>query len=274
MIGEAAAKSPQQEASIFSLPAASKDDSTRPRTKPSKRMPSKAQHSQELPTLNPISTPSPLKPARSRQLSVPPSSPSLPLRTRLTSRKASAPARVSVSRRATVAPRLPDPPCHVTPAAPPPPSSTPTTNTLATYSYPGPSTPLEYPQSPLDSPFDRTSHWSYPITGPTTPPALLPDLFSEPVVVTSTPVHPPGSSLMPITDPFLQFQPQYDYLMDPSRIYLFDYGGSTPGFATGGFFPKTAFDTPPTSDHLPQCIQTPISTNPFDNNFPNTHAVS
>jgi len=77
---------------------------------------------------------------------------------------------------------------------------------------------------------------------------------------------------MPITDPFLQFQPQYDYFSGPSLVLPFDYNGSTSWPVTGGFFSKSAFDTPPESDHLFRGIPAPTP-DPFENNIFSTYGI-
>ena len=78
---------------------------------------------------------------------------------------------------------------------------------------------------------------------------------------------------MPITDPFLQFQPQYDYFSDPYLVSPFDYSGLVPGLAPGGFFSKNAFDTPLRPDNPSNGIPAPITSNTFENNFFSTYAM-
>jgi hypothetical protein len=75
---------------------------------------------------------------------------------------------------------------------------------------------------------------------------------------------------MPITDPFLQFQPQYDYFSDPYLVPPFDYSGSVHGLTPGGFFSKNAFDTP---DNLSHGIPAPKTSNTFESNFFNTYVM-
>jgi len=84
----------------------------------------------------------------------------------------------------------------------------------------------------------------------------------------------PGSSL-PITNPFLQSQPQYDYFLGSSLVSVLDYSynGSTPGLTTDNFFSKNAFDMPLGFDY--RGISSPIMTNPFnENNFLDIYTVS
>jgi len=159
------------------------------------------------------------------------------------------------------------------------PLNTPTTASLDIYSYPGPSTPPLHSQSPLDSILGRNTHTpqglSYSPSGPTTPPTLLPGLFSEPIVAPSSPVHLyPGSSLVPITDPFLQFLPHYDYFSDPSQTSPLDYSGSIPELATGAFSSKSAFDTPLGSDYLSHDIPTHITYDSFEHTLFDAYIAS
>jgi len=192
-----------------------------------------------------------------------------------TQRKTSAPARVSTPQHAPGLPRPPDTIRHTTPTTPTSPDA-PTAGYQDTHSHPSPSAPHHLrplPKSVLDQTTHTPQNMSYLPTGPTTPPTLLPDLISEPVVVPSTPIRlSPGSSL--ITDPFLQFQPQYDYFSDPSLVSAFNYSGSTPGLATAGFSPKSAFDMPLGFDHLFHGIPAPIMVNPFGNNSFDVDPVS
>jgi hypothetical protein len=93
-------------------------------------------------------------------------------------------------------------------------------------------------------------------------------------VFSSTPVHlSPGSSLVPISDPFTQFQFQSDYFSDASFVSPFDYSRSTPGLAAGGLFSKNVFDAPLGSDYLFHAIPAPITPNSFERNFSSTYAV-
>ena len=265
----------QPKPSIFSLPViAGGEHNGYSRPKLSKRKPSRAEALQK-PSTNRSSIPPP-KATKPRQLSIPPSFPSPFTRTKPTPRKASAPAHVSTSRR-TPHRNLQDCPPHHLDDSPPPPNTL-TDYGLDTYSHLGPSTPPLYSQSQLGSTLDRTTHTpqglSHSPAGPATPPTLPPDLFSELIIVPSTPVRlSPGSSLMPIADPFLQFQSQYDYFSDPSLVSPFDCSGSAPGFATGSFFSKSTLDAPLWADHS-YAIPTPMPSDPFENNHFNTYTVS
>lgn len=267
---------PRSKTSIFSLPGARErgGNLNRSRTQLSKRKLSKTQYSRELPTHQPTSITSPLNAAKFRQLAVPPSPPS-PTRAKLIPRKTSAPALVSASQLATAPPQPSDSARHttsITPAS----LNTSIAGDSDTYSHPCPSVSLN-PQFPLNSMLDRTTYIpqdSLP-SGPTTPPTLLPDLFSEPIVVPSTPVPLSlGSSLMPVADPFLRFQPQYDHFSDPYLISPFDYSGSASGLATSGFFSKSAFDTPPGFGQLSCGILAPTTLDPFETRPFSIYAVS
>jgi len=264
----------QRKPSIFSLPVVG-IESTLGHSRPQS---SKRKHSRDNASQKPSTTGSsisPLKTTKPRQLSVPPSFTLLSTMAKPTRRKASAPVRVSSSRHAPGSLQLSTLTCH-TALTMPTSLNTSTVSDRDIYSHPGPSTPLN-PRPPLESTLNRTTHTPHdflrsPI-GPTTPPALLPDLFSEPTVVPSTPVClSPGSSLMPITDPFLQFQPQHGYFSDP-LVSTFDYSGSTHGLTAGGFFSKSSFDTPLGFDHLFHGTIEPLTPNPFENNFFTTYAM-
>lgn len=243
------------------------NNSGRSRTQLLKRTSSKMQHSQDLTTHNPTSITSPLKIAQSRQLPAPPFFPSSSPTVRQTSRKASAPARVSVPKLATASPEPQDPTCHVSPTTSPPLSNTHAAGGLYPYYYPGPSTP-SCSQSPLDSALGGTTQitqgLSYPITNPTTPPALLPGIFSEPFVVPSTPVYPPGSSLI-ISDPATQFQLQSDYfnLFPVSHL---SYSRLPPGLTASSSCSRGAFEAPLRPDYLSHSIPAPITPEPFESN--------
>ena len=241
IIGEQPTESLQSKASIFSLPTAL-SEGTNPVT-PHKERPKKGPSQSQPP--RPISRTLSRKAVRPRQLSVPPSFLSSFSRAQPAPRKPSAPARVSTSKRASVPPQFPDH-THSTSLIPSPSPNAPTPDVPETYTYPG----------------------------PTTPPVLSPDLFSEPLVVPPTPVRlSPGSSLMPIADPFLQFQPQYDYFSDPYLVSPFDYCGLAPELAPGGFFSKNAFDTPLGPDNPSHGIPAPMTSNTFERNFVSTYAM-
>lgn len=270
---------PRAKPSIFSLLTTSKEkcDPWSSCAKLQKTKLSRTRRSQNPPTHKPTSTGPSLKAAKYRQLSVPRSFPSPPSRTKPMPRKASAPAKVSTSKDGRALPKHSDSIRHATLTTSSSPLKTPTADRLDTSTYPDPSTPPLCSQWSLgftSSPPTQTPRClSHSLTGPTTPPALSPDLFPVPIVVPSTPVHLfPGSSLMPITDPFLQFHPEFDYFSDPSLVSLFDYSGSTPGVAAGGFFSKSAFDTSIGPDPLYRDIP---ALGLFENNlFNNTYTIS
>lgn len=279
MIDENRIQPPQPKASIFSLPVVWKEgnNSNCSRTKLPRRRLSKTQYSQDLLTPEPTSTAPPLKVAKSRQLSVPPSFPSPSSKIRSTPRKASAPTQVLTSKRATVSPTRPDSVCHTSPITSPPSLNTFTADRLGISFHPDPNTPPISPQWSFGLTLAQATHvpqsLPYSLAGPATPPALSPDLFSEPIIVPSTPVHlSPASSLIPITDPITQFQFQSDYFLNDSVSPL-DYSGLASGLATGGFFPKSVFDMPLVPDNLCNDIQTPRTSDSFENNFFSAYAV-
>lgn len=265
VIDENPAQPPQPRTSIFSLPTASKQyDSCSLRERLSKRKLSRTQRSQGSPTLK--ST------AKSRQLSVPPSFPSLSSGTKTTSRKASAPARVSSSKRTTESSKLSDPTPHRTPTASPSTLNTTDDNSDIFYN-PGPSTPPLSSHSSLGLTLGQTTPQNFPgsLAGPVTPPALFPDLFSEPIVVPSSVDLSPRSSLVPVADPFTQFRLQCDYFPNTSPTSF--YCGSTPGLATSRLPGKSALDTIIGSGYLSHEIPIPTTSASLENLFFSTYAV-
>ena len=79
---------------------------------------------------------------------------------------------------------------------------------------------------------------------------------------------------MPITDPFLQFPPQYDYFSGPYTVPTFDYGGFEPVLTTGGnHFSKSALDVPPGFGHL-RGIPALMASDSSENTFFNIHTLS
>jgi len=261
---------------MFSPPVAARE---KPNSDYSRPKPPKRKHSRAEALPKPSTTGSstlPLKATKPRRLSVPPSFPST--KTKPTPRQTSAPARVSADRYASVSRQ---PWCstrHTTPTTPTPPLNTPPACDLGAYPYPGPSSP-PYSRSPLSPNQDRIAHtlqdMPYTLTGPTTPPTLLPGLFSEPIVAPSSPVHlSPGSSLIPIADPFLQFLPQYGYFSDPSLVSSLNYGESSPGLAPGAFFPKGASGTPLALDHRSHDIPVHMTFDPFEIDFFNVYTAA
>lgn len=277
IIDENPQRSSQPKLSIFSLSVVTREEHSggHSQPKPPIRKPFRADAPPKQSTTC-LRTP-PLRVTKPRQLSVPPSYPPSFTRAKSTPRKASAPARVSTLRH--TAPSQPSGATHcITSTTSVSPLNTPTAGGLDTYSYPGPSTPPLYSISSLNSISGRTTHTPqslpYSLASPTTPPTLLPDLFSEPIVAPSTPIHlSPRSSLIPIIDPFLQFQPQSDYFSDHSLVSPFDYSGSTPGLATNGFVLKSALDAPLWPDHS-YGIPAPITSNSLENDFLSTYTVS
>lgn len=240
----------QSKPSLFSLPASAREELSigRSRSKPPKRKHSL--RANEPPALSALDV-SPSKIVKPRRHSVPPF-PSPPMRAKATPRRTSAPPRVSMRGQAPE----PSQPFGLTHTSLTRVSllNSPVAGGSDRYSCSLPSTLLEQPP-PFDTTLDRTTHLlqgsSHSPTGPTTPPTLLPDIFSEPIVVPSTPIHlSPRSSLMPIADPFLQFESQSDYFSDSSLGFTFNYDTLTPGLASGGCLSTTAFGAPLGFDHL------------------------
>lgn len=268
----------QPKTSIFSLPTVSKGHtSCCLRARLPKKHHSKTQRSQDLLTLKPTAATSPLNATMPRQLSIPPSFPSSPLKIKTTPRKASAPTRFSASKHGTVSPKRSDSAFHLTSETLKSPLNS-TGGRLDVLSRLGSDPSPLSPQPPLYLTLDQTTHTlqilSGSLAGPATPPALLPGLFAEPVVAPSTPVHlSPGSSLASIADPFLHFQPQYDYFSDHSLASALDYSGLIPGVTTDGFSSKRAFDTPLGPNHPSYGIPIPITSGPLENDFFNAYPV-
>ena len=272
VIDESPKRPRQPVVSIFSPSAAARVEPN-PAT-PSKTTLSRSEISHKLPPTK-LSTPS-LKTAKHCKLSARPPFPSATPRIKPILRKASAPARASLLKPAAVPPKSSDSTYRITPTTPPSPLNT-TTAALDIYTYPDPSTPSMYPQSPCDLTLGQITHTSqdlpYSLNGPTTPPASLPDLFSEPVVVPSIPLHLfPGSSLVPISDHFIPFQLQSDYLLNVSQVSSPHYSGFSPGLTAGGFS-KSVSDLPLGADYFSYNIPTTMTSGAFENNFVNTHAV-
>ena len=77
---------------------------------------------------------------------------------------------------------------------------------------------------------------------------------------------------MSIADPFLQFQPQYDYFSGLSLVSTFDYSGLVPVLATGSHFSKSTFDAPFGFDYLLHNTAVPMTSDPSENSFFSTCA--
>lgn len=264
--------------SIFSPPVVAREEPTIRHScpAPAKRKHSRAEAPRQLPRIKPSILP--IKATKLRQLSEPPSLPLPSRKDKPTSRKASVPARVPLSRYAPASPHPSNSNRQTIPTTSTSLLNTPIACDQNAYPRPDPSVSL-YPRPSPKPVADHTTHTpqpqSYSPTGPTTPPALLPDLFSEPIVAPSSPVHlSPESSLIPITDPFLQFQLQTDYLSGPYLVSAFNYGKLSPGHTTGGSLSKCAFDTPFEFDHLIHGSPALLMSDPLENNFFNTYTVS
>jgi len=258
----------QSKASIFSVPAVLKDGRKAglPRVKAPKRKLLSGLTSRGLPASKSDSVAPPLKTATSRQLSVPPSFLLPSPKARSSLRKASAPARVSAL------PKLLDLIPHGTQTTSLSPLDDSTPGDLQPFHHPGPSPPLS-PQFSFNSTSYQTTYNMQGLPYPTKPPVFSQDPFPRPVIVPSTPVHlSPGSSLMPIIDPFHQFQLQCDHFLSASLDSPFDYIGSTPWLTTGGFLSKSAFDTPLGFDRPSSGIPAPIMPEPYENLL-NSYAV-
>lgn len=204
-----------------------------PRAKLRKRRPTRTQNSRDPTTSAPTWVTQPRRAATPRQPSAPPSSPPYPSKTKLTSRKASAPARIPVS------PMLPDPTRHVAQATSLSPPNHTTGGSLESLSDPSTSAP-QHSQPLLNPMLDRTTCTTQGFLYQTKFPALSSDLSPlEPIIIPSTPVQlSPGSSTMSIADPFHQFQSSYDHFFNTLWPSSSDYIGSAVGLLSKG-----AFDT-------------------------------
>ena len=263
----------QPKPSIFSLPVVAREvfGTVRSRPKPLKRKCSPRAKEPPTPFATKLGT-SPPKTHNPRQNSAPPF-PSLSTRSKVTLRKTSAPSYVFTSRQA---PESWGPSDSTYLAVPTTPTSLNTpTGDSGTYPHLIPSL-LSDRRSPFNSTLDTTSHpprvSSPSFDGPTTPPTLLPDLFSEPIVVSATPVRlSPRSSLMHIADPFLQFESHNDYLSGPSFGSTLNY--STSSGPVTSCFSKSAFDTPLGFDHLFHGILIPTTSDHFESALFNTYTM-
>ena len=272
VIDESPPHSSQHRSSIFSLPVVPKEGEKAncSRRKSPKGRHSGVRNSRERAAHNPTS-PEVTKP---RQLSAPPSfSPPCPT-SKSNPRRASAPA--STPKRTPVSSQPADSTLYAVSTS----SLTPTAPTPGCLDafHSGPTTPIVHLQTSLGSPSGQATQapWdlSYPLSGPITPPSAFPDLFSEPIVIPSTPVRlSPRSSLTPMSDSLLQFQPQYDYFSDLSLISAAGYGGTAIGLVTGSLFSKDVFGTPLGTDHLFHGISVPMLSE-LSENFFNTYPIS
>ena len=232
VIDENPARSSETQTSIFSFPIIPKpgNDTAGPHTSRTRRKHCQVVVSTKVPTLR--STPP--KVTKPRQLSVPPSLPSLTSRLKPIPRKASAPTHVPVSSAPSAANR------HITLGAPQSPSSILTVGDLDPDSSHCSTTPPLYPQPLPDSTpgrsTDPSDNLSRSLAGPATPPTFPPGLFPEPLVVSSTPIQlSPQQSITQIIDPFDQFQLQYDYFLTPSLVSPLDHSGMPVGLTMGSF---------------------------------------
>lgn len=245
MIDENPTRSSQSKTPIFSLPPVSKEgcSTTSSHTKRSKRRVFRDQAFPNPSTSKHTPTTS-LKATKPRPVSLPPSFPLSVQKARPVSRKVSAPTSHR-PRRATSTSTLDPLDPHPSRGTPPPTRSSPTDPSDAISSL-GPVTPhsLELRFDSLPDPATPVPQYSpASSTGPSTPPALSPELFSDPVVVSPTPAQLfPNPFLGPLTDPFIQFQMQPDYLLEGTLISSFDYPGSMFSYTTDDFSPKTTFD--------------------------------
>jgi hypothetical protein len=271
-------QSPQSKPSTFSLPVVAREElgNTRSRPKPPKR--SRFSRSEEPPMLSAARSCTPLpNAAKYRRHSIPPF-PSSSSRAKATPRKTSTPPRVSTLRQTPEPSQSSDLTHHTGPEMSTYLLDSPTTNSDA-YSYPVLNALHDQrPPAPFDSTWDRSAptpqDLPYSFNGPTTPPTLLPDLLSEPIVVPGTPIHlSPRSSLMPIVDPFLQFEPQYDYFSGSSTNYALNYSTLPLGLATDGLSSKTMFDPLPRFNHLFQGNPIPATPDNFENTLFNTYTM-
>jgi len=237
----------QPKTSIFSLPDILKGGSNvasiRTRRPKSRTPPAPTSRK----SVNPIPLDSPRKAIKPHQLSVPPPFPQTIPKVRPTSRKAGAPATSSSPKCGAASSTLSDPLSDVPPKILPPPAL-PLTITGGLDVGPCFSFVTSYSDSPR-LPFDfgigstalTARNSPYSSNGPTTPPSLSSNLFSEPTVASPTPIQ--------LSEPFLttQFQPQCDF--SPHTFLSSPFGGAGSSFCLppGSFFPKNAFDADKTT---------------------------
>ena len=206
------------------------------------------------------------KVTKPRQHSMPPYFPSSSPKKKSTSRKASAPARVSTcnSRTASASPESPNPARDV--------PSTP--NDSDTHPCSGPSTPLQ-PLSSLGWTLDQTTYspqdLPYALAGPSTPSTFLPDLLPEPFVASSTPVQlSHGSTLVSIANPSGKVQDSYN--LDTSLVSSPDYSVFMPEFSPGSFL-SSVFNATIGSGCLSHGVPTPTVSDPFESNLFTTYPM-
>lgn len=270
MIDENPTQSLQPKTTIFSLPTALEGahGSCSSLTKLVRRKDRRPQRSQDQQMPRPTSLSPTFKTAKIRQLSVSPPFPSPLSVARSTARKASAPLRVFTPKYAAALPKRPDPTCRTTPTT--------TADRLGVPSHCGTNTP-HATQSPLGLALGQAVHppqrVPHTLVDAITPPPL-PAPSSEPVVVPSTPVQlSPRSSLEPIADFFTQSQLQSSYFFNASLVSPFDCSGTISGLASGGLFPKSAFETLLGSVNPSYAIPPLRAPDTFYANLFNTYAV-
>ena len=78
---------------------------------------------------------------------------------------------------------------------------------------------------------------------------------------------------MPIADPFLQFEPQYEHFSDYSLGSTFTYNTPTFGLPTSDIFSKSTFDMPLGFDHFFHGIPKPTKPDPLENTLFNTYTM-
>lgn len=254
----------QLKATVFSFPVVSEegDMASHPRAKLRKRGLSRAQNSRDPTTSTHTSVTQPRKAATSRQPSAPPSFSPYPSKTKLTSRRASAPVRIPVSS------MLPDPTCHVTQATSLPPQNHTIGGGLGGLPHLNTNAP-PHPQPLLNPMSDQTTCTTQEPPGQTKFPAFSSDLSPvEPIIIPSTPVQlSPGPSIS-IADPFHQFQSPYDYFFNTLWPSSSDYIGPTVVLPSKG-----AFDTPLGLENPFYDIAAYIAPKYCESNLPKSSAV-
>lgn len=243
VIDENPARSPQSKISIFSPPIVLKEPqtTTSPHTKRSKRKSWQHQTpSSSCSERTPATSPKLIKP---RRMSLPPL---LVQKILPTSRKASTPVTSRSPRRGTLS-TLSNPPCPLPSKATSP--HTPSTSVSPSdipdiASFLGQTIPHSVQLRTDSLPDLATSGPGYSpasSVGPTTPPTLSPELFSEPLVVSSA--HTQLTSepfLAPLADPFTQFQSRGSHLGE-FFTSPFECSGSVLGHTMHDFFEKATF---------------------------------
>lgn len=250
-------------ASIFSLPASSMEASYTgdPHTTRSKRKSYQDRTPKNQPSIKPDSTTCP-RVAKPRRRSLPPSFPPPLQKIRPASRKASVPATPCSPQRATPISTFSGPPWPVPPKdLPPALSASSPFDGLDAASCLELVSPQSINLQPDSSPglnVFTLQHRPASPTGPTTPPTVPSELFSEPAVVSLNPTQLTPGLFSPIVDPFVRWDQNHGYFLDVPFQSPFGYSGSILGLALDDCSSKSTFDSPLVSRSTFPGLVTPI----------------